>query len=130
MNMVNTNYNSAEKMINKIKSLKGKTKLKFYKNICKYYDNMNFRFGEASFAKNAQGASKTYHKVLKLMKFLQTKLEVKNMNINSHDFYYTVIKNRREKDIEDNNYENDYITFNDIVPNHYVGRKNDNVMLR
>ena len=30
MNMVNTNYNSTEDMIDKLQSLKGKTKLKFY----------------------------------------------------------------------------------------------------
>ena len=32
MNMVNTTYNSTEDMIDKLQSLKGKTKLKFYKN--------------------------------------------------------------------------------------------------
>ena len=35
INMVNTNYNTTEEMINKLQSLKGKTKLKFYKNISK-----------------------------------------------------------------------------------------------
>ena len=33
MNMVNTKYNTTEDMIEKSQSLKGKTKLKFYKNI-------------------------------------------------------------------------------------------------
>ena len=33
MNMVNTDYNSTENMINNLQSLKGKTKLKLYKNI-------------------------------------------------------------------------------------------------
>ena len=42
MNMVNTTYNSTEDMINKLQELKGKTKLKFYKNISNYYD-MNIR---------------------------------------------------------------------------------------
>ena len=37
MNMINTNYNSTEDMIIKLQSLKGKTKLKFYKNISNYY---------------------------------------------------------------------------------------------
>ena len=32
MNLVNTTYNSTEDMIDKIQQLKGKTKLKFYKN--------------------------------------------------------------------------------------------------
>ena len=36
MNMVNTTYNSIEDMRNKLQSLKGKTKLKFYKNINNY----------------------------------------------------------------------------------------------
>ena len=33
MNMVNTTYNSTEDIIDKLQQLKGKTKLKFYKNI-------------------------------------------------------------------------------------------------
>ena len=40
MNMVNTTYNSTEDMINKLQSLKGKTKLKLYKNISNYYKEM------------------------------------------------------------------------------------------
>ena len=48
--MVNTNYNSTEDMINNSQSLKGKTKVKFYKNISTYYDNMNFRMNEDVFA--------------------------------------------------------------------------------
>ena len=56
-------------MIDKLQSLKGKTKLKFYKNINNYYDEMvnkNFRFGEDPFAKNAQGIAKIYHEVLNI----------------------------------------------------------------
>ena len=71
--MANTKYNSSEDMTNKLQELKGKTKLKFYKNIGKYYDNMNIKMDEDIFAKKAQGISKTYHEVLLLMKFLQTK---------------------------------------------------------
>ena len=41
---------------------------------------MNIRFDEDPFAKNAQSISKFYHEVLKLMKFLQTKPQVKNLN--------------------------------------------------
>ena len=88
---------------------------------------MNFRFDEDPFAKNAQGISKIYHEVLKLMKFLQTKPQVKNMNIDYYDLYYTVIKVRDENKDIDNQYENDendYINFNNIVPNHYIGIKN------
>ena len=36
INMVNTNYNSTEDMINKLQSLKGKIKIKFYINISNY----------------------------------------------------------------------------------------------
>ena len=52
------NINSTEDMINKLQSLKGKSKLKFYKSISNYYDEMNnnnFRFEEDLFTKNAQG---------------------------------------------------------------------------
>ena len=125
--MLNATYNSTEYMINKLQQLKGKTKLKFYKNISKYHTEMknkNFQTQEDPFAKNAQGISKIYHEVLLLMKFLQTKPQVKNMNMNYYDLYYTVIKTRdKSKDI-DNQYENDendYISLIDvIIPNHYV----------
>ena len=59
------------------------------------------------------------------MKFLQTKPQVKNMNINYYDLYYTVIKTGDENKDIDNQYENDdndYISLNDvIIPNHNVG---------
>ena len=85
---------------------------------------MNILFDEDLFAKNAQGISKTYHEVFLLTKFLQTKPQVKNMNNIYHDLYYTVIKNRDEKQIVDNQYENDFIGLNDIIiPNHYLGIK-------
>ena len=44
MNMVNTRYNSTEDMIDKLQQLKGKSKLKFFKNISNYYDNVKIRF--------------------------------------------------------------------------------------
>ena len=109
MKMVNTTYNSIEDMIIKLQQLKGKTKLKFYKNISNYYDSMktrNFKYEEDPFAKNAQGISKSYREVVLLRNFLQTKPQVKNMNINYHDLYYTVIRNRDDKEIVDNQYEN------------------------
>ena len=81
-------------MIDKLQSSKGKLKLKFYKNIGNYYDNMNIRMDEDPFSKNAEGISKIYHEVLLLMKFLQTRPQVKNMNIRYYDLYFTVIKNR------------------------------------
>ena len=138
INMVNTKYNSTEDMIDKLQSLKRKTKLKFYKNISDYYiemKNRNYQTQDQNhFSKNAQGISKIYHEVLLLMKFLQTKPQVKNMNINYYDLYYTVIKTRdenRDIDIQYENDENDYIDINDfITPNHYIGIKQNNEILR
>ena len=125
--MVNTTYKSSEDMINKLQSLKGKTKLKFYKNISNCYiemKNRNFKTQEDTFSRNAQSISKIYHEVLLLMKVLKTKPQVKNMNINYHDLYYTVIKTRDENKDIDNQYEsdeNDYINFNDIIIlNYYI----------
>ena len=130
INMVNTNYNSTEDMINKLQSLKGKTKLKFYKILSNYYiemKNRKFQSQEDPFSKNAQGISKIYHEVLLLMNFLQTKPQVKNMNIKYYDLYYTGIKFRDENEDMDNQYENDYndyINYEDFIsPNHYVGIK-------
>ena len=62
------------------------------------------------------------------MKFLQTKPQIKNMNINYYDLYFTVIKVRDEnKDIDNS----DYINFNDFVtPNHYIGIKPHDTILK
>ena len=135
--MVNTYYKSTEDMINKLQSLKGKTKLKFYKNIKNYYvemKNKNFQTNnQYRFSRNTQGISKVCHEVLLLMKFLQTKPQVKNMNINSYDLYNTVIKTGDEnKDIDNQNEndDNDYINFNEINPNHCVGIKPRDTILR
>ena len=133
MNMVNTTYKTTEDKNNKLQQLKGKTQLKFYKNICKYYDIMNIEMDEDPFSKNAQGISKVYHEVLLLMKFSRTELQVKNMNINYYDIYYTVFRNRDEKEVVNDKYENnenDFINLDVInTLNHYLGIKNDNVML-
>ena len=86
---------------------------------------------EDPFAKNAQGISKIYHEVLLLMKFLQTKPQVKNMINNYYDLFYTLIKTRDENKDIDIQYENDYINFNDFIsPNHYVGIKKNNETLK
>ena len=133
MNMVNTNYNTTEDMITKLQQLKGKTKLNFCKNIHNFYTEMknrNFQTQQDPFAKNAQGISKIYHEVLLLRKILQTKPQVKIMNINFYDLYYTVIKTRDENRDIDNQYENDendYINFNDIIP---IGIKPCETILR
>ena len=73
-----------------------------------------FQFEEDPFARNPQGVSKIYHKVLVLLKFLHTKPQAKNMKITYYDLYYTVIKNRDEKEIVNDEYgdnENDYINY-------------------
>ena len=58
------------------------------------------------------------------MKFLQTKPQVKNMNVNHYDIDITVIQKRDKKEIEDDNYENDYFNFIDfITPNHNISIK-------
>ena len=118
INMVNANYTTTEDMINKLQQLKGKTKLKFFKNISNYYiemKNKNFQTNNQDpFSRNAQGISEIYHEVLLLMKFLQTKPQVKNMNINYYDLYYTVIKVRDKNRDIDNQYENDYNDYIDI----------------
>ena len=52
MNMVNTTYNSTEDMNNKLQQLKGRTKLKFYKNLNNYYiemKNKNFQTQQVPF---------------------------------------------------------------------------------
>ena len=131
INMVNTKYNSTEDMINKLQDLKGKTKLKFYKSISDYYSEMknrNFQTQDQDpFSKNPQGISKIYHEVLLLMKFLETKPQVKNMNINFFDLYYTVIKSRDENKDIDNRYEdddNDYINYENFnLPNHNISHE-------
>ena len=43
MNMFNTTYNSTEDMINKLQELEGKTKLKLYKNIKKYSNEIKLK---------------------------------------------------------------------------------------
>ena len=88
---------------------------------------------EDPFAKNTLGISKIYHELSIIMKFLQTKLQIRNMNIRYYDLYYTLIKTRDENRDIDNRYEdddNDFINFNDIVPNHYIGTKPRETTLR
>ena len=85
MNIVETTYITTEDMIIRLQSLKCKTKLKFHKNSSNYYDEMNirnFQFEEDIFSRNAQSISKVYHEVLFLLKFSQTKPQVKNINNN------------------------------------------------
>ena len=69
---------------------------------------MNIRMDQDPFARNAKSTSKFHHEVLLLRQIRQTKPEVKNANIKYYDVYYTVIKNRNEKQTVDDEYENDY----------------------
>ena len=84
----------------------------------------NFQTQEDTFSKNAQSISKVYHEVLMLMKFLQNKPQVKNMNVICYDLFYTVNKNRDDKEIVNDEYENDFFNVNDfITPNLHNGFK-------
>ena len=120
-------------MIIKLEEMKGKRKLKFYQKLSNYYDEMNygrqknyFQFEDDPFGKDARGISKYYHEVLLIMKFQQTKPLVKNEIISYYDSYYTVIKNRDDKEIVNTKYEDnevDYVILNDFfVAIHYVAR--------
>ena len=90
--------------------------------------NKNFQSNNVDpFSKNAQGNGKIYHEVQLLMEFLQTKPDIKNMNIDYIDLYYTVIRTRNESKNIDNEYEDDYHDFIDInyfiiTPNLYIGQ--------
>ena len=104
--------------IENLQLLKGRIKLKFYKNISDYYKEMKNKIFQSNktdpFSKSAIGIGKIYHEVLLLMEFLQTKPDIKNMNINYTDLYYTVIKTRDENKNTDNQYEDDYHDYIDI----------------
>ena len=82
MNMVNTTYISTEDMINKLQLLKGKTKLKFYKNISNYYiemKNKNFQTNNQDpFAKNAQGIGKIDIHRASYLRHLKSEKHIKN----------------------------------------------------
>ena len=119
--MVNTKYNTTEDMINKLQQLNGRTKIKFYQNISNYYDAMGYRrkgntfqFEEDLFIRNAEGISYIYHEALLLLKFLQTKPNVRSLNIIYYDLSYTVLKNRDGKEQEE---EYDNVFDNIIMPN-------------
>ena len=92
--------------------------------------NKNFQTQQDTSAKNAQGLSKIYHELLFLIRFLQTKPQVKNKSYNYYDLYYTLIKVRDESKDIDNQYEDDN-NFNDnIAPNQYIGIKHRETILK
>ena len=89
-----------------------------------------FKFEEDLFSKNVQCIGNIYHEVTLLVTFLQTKPQIKHMNINYYDLYYPVIKNRDDNESVTDENENDYIKYNDFfTPNRYIERKNDNEKL-
>ena len=98
--------------------------------------NKNFQSNKIDpFSKNAKCVAKIHHEVLLLIEFLQTKPDVKIMNVTFTDLYYTVIKTRDKRKNIDNEYEedyHDYIDINDfiITPNHYMGIKTRETILR
>ena len=57
----------------------------------------NFQFERDPSCKNVEAISKIHQKLLLLMKFLETKPEVRNMKNIYFDLYYTVIKNRNDE---------------------------------
>ena len=66
MTVLKTTYSSTEEMINRLQQLKRKLKFNFFKNITKYYDEMenkSISFEEDPFAKNARGISEIYLEV-------------------------------------------------------------------
>ena len=91
-------------------------------------------FQEDVFSQCTQDKTNIVHEVLLLLKFLQTMSQIKCMNVNYYDLFYTVIKNRDYKEIVNDEYENnenDYVNHdNFITPNHYKGSKIDVVLLR
>ena len=93
----------------------------------------NFQIEQDPFSKNAESNNKIDNEVLLLMIFAQTKPQNENMNITYHDLYYTVIKNRDEKEIvvnEKESSENDFINYEEfIAPIHFNGQKNNEMLI-
>ena len=54
------------------------------------------------------------------------------MNFLKYHLHFTVIKTRDDKEtVNDDEYENDFIILMSLItPNHYIGRKNDKIMLK
>ena len=113
--MFNTKYISTQDVIDKLQSLKRKTKLKFYPTVINYSDRMgckrrskSYDIKENPLSKIAESIRKIYQELLLLMKLLQTKPQVQSFNIEYKDLCYTVIKSRDEKEIEtEDEHEND-----------------------
>ena len=95
--------------------------------------SITFQFEEDPFSKNVQSLVKIYLSLLLLMNFLQTKLQVKNLNVKYYDLYYTVIKNRDKKIVENKNENNDniHINYEDfIISNQKISNKPRETILK
>ena len=69
--MMDTKYKTFEDMVDKLQSLKGQTKRKFYQNRSDYSDQLNYRrqsktfhSKEVPFSENAQSIARIMHKTL------------------------------------------------------------------
>ena len=60
---------------------------------------MNIKMDEDLFDGIAQGISKIYHEVFLLMKFLQTKSEVKYMNFFVLSYFIPLLKKEMKKEL-------------------------------
>ena len=88
-------------MINKVQSLKGKTKIKIHKNLSNFCDEMNirtFKFEEGTSCKIARSISETYHEVLFSLKFyrLNLRLGIKLLNIMIYNILLSKIVMKRK----------------------------------
>ena len=79
LSMKNTIYKTIEDKNNKLKSLNGRTKFEFYKNINEHFDQMiymrqsnSFEFEEDTFSKVAPGITMIMHEALFIKKLSQT----------------------------------------------------------
>ena len=88
-----------------------------------------FQFEEDPFANKTEGISKICHEALLLLNFLQTKPQLKSMNINFFNLYFTNIKNRDDREEQElDNY--DILYDNKFMPIYDTGTKARETLLR
>ena len=68
-----------------------------------------FQYKEDPSVKNAQSVGKIFHEVSLLLKFLQTKPQVKSVSISFYNFFYTVVRNLVDKEDEKYDISDDLI---------------------
>ena len=90
-----------------------------------------FQFEGDPLSENPESEINNYDRILFLIKNLQTKPQLKIMNSNYYDLYYTVIKNRDEKEVVvDDDENNDYLHDKFVMPNYDLGDKPHETKLR